>query len=170
MRKPLILNVERVKGIEPSSSAWKTTARQDQAGRSRTDEWGGDGSDRGDVVPMPRRRRLYRLQFGEAASLRLITWGAFVFLRQLQRTFSHRGREQLSSLLLGLTHPLRPAKEMRARHRFHVPPMSVRPRRGAMTHTDQGHLVARVIAGGASSPAPLAYAPAWTVWPTWLNA
>jgi hypothetical protein len=30
----------------------------------------------GDVVPMPRRRRLYRLQFGEAASLRLITWGA----------------------------------------------------------------------------------------------
>jgi hypothetical protein len=26
LRKPLILNVERVKGIEPSSSAWKAVA------------------------------------------------------------------------------------------------------------------------------------------------
>src|SRR5262245_8411010 len=58
------------------------------------------------------------------APLRLVTWEAFVFLRQLQRTFSHPCREQLGSLhpLLGLTHPLWPAKEMRARHRFHVIP------------------------------------------------
>jgi hypothetical protein len=46
--------MERVKGIEPSSSAWKTNVRQDQAGQSRTDDGAGDGSNRGAVVPMPR--------------------------------------------------------------------------------------------------------------------
>jgi hypothetical protein len=44
--KSLILKMERVKGIEPSSSAWKTNARQDQAGQSRTDDGDGDGSNR----------------------------------------------------------------------------------------------------------------------------
>src|SRR5262245_32361331 len=34
-------------------------------------------------------------QLGEAASLRLIAWEVFVFLRQPHRTFSRRGREQL---------------------------------------------------------------------------
>src|SRR5262245_64061042 len=53
-----------------------------------------------------------------------------VFLRQLHRTLSRRGREQLDSLgpLLGPTHPLWPTKEMRAFHRDHrIVPVSVRP-------------------------------------------
>jgi hypothetical protein len=33
--------MERVKGIEPSSSAWKTNVRQDLAGQSRTDDGAG---------------------------------------------------------------------------------------------------------------------------------
>jgi hypothetical protein len=42
-----------------------------------------------------------------------------IFLRQLHRTFSRRGCEQLDSLgpLLGPTHPLWPAEEMRALRR-----------------------------------------------------
>jgi hypothetical protein len=39
--KSLILKMERVKGIEPSSSAWKTNVRQDLAGQSRTDDGAG---------------------------------------------------------------------------------------------------------------------------------
>src|SRR5262245_60661381 len=71
-----------------------------------------------------------------------------VFLRQLNRTFSRRGRKQLDSLgpLLGPPHPLWPTKEMRALHRGHrIVPVSVRPRRG------QGHTLIRAIswlAGG----------------------
>jgi hypothetical protein len=43
-------------------------------------------------------------------------------LRQLYATFSRRSREQLGSRdsLVGLAHPLWPAKEMRARHLFHA--------------------------------------------------
>jgi hypothetical protein len=37
------------------------------------------------------------VRLGEAAPLRLRTWGDFVFPRQLHRTFSRRGREQLGS-------------------------------------------------------------------------
>jgi len=69
-----------------------------------------------------------------------------VFLRQLHRTFSRRGCEQLDSLgpLLSLTHPFWAAEEMRALNRGHkIVPVLVRPRRGAMTHRDQGHLVAQ---------------------------
>jgi hypothetical protein len=54
-----------------------------------------------------------------------------VFLRQVHRTFSRRGREQLDSLdsLLGHTHSFWAAKEMRALHRgYKIVPMSVRPR------------------------------------------
>src|SRR5262245_16520770 len=92
-----------------------------------------------------------------------------VFLRQLHRTFSRRGREQLDSLgpLLGPPHPLWPTKEMRAPHRGHriVPVLFRRPNR-SMTHTDQGHLVARVIARRAepvpAAPLPTRKCPAWT--------
>jgi hypothetical protein len=68
-------------------------------------------------------------------------------LRQLYATFSRRSREQLGSRdpLVGLAHPLWPAKEMRARHPFHANRPHVGFPTRSMTHTDPGYLVARVI-------------------------
>jgi hypothetical protein len=104
---------------------------QDQAGQSRTDDGGRERKRSGrrspDAAPAP---LITPAIWRGGVSAPHYTWGAFVFLRHLQRTFSHRGREQLGSLdpLLGLTHPLWPAKGMRARHRFHViPPCRLDP-------------------------------------------
>jgi hypothetical protein len=68
-------------------------------------------------------------------------------LRQLYATFSRRSREQLGSRdpLVGLAHPLWPAKEMRARHPFHANRPHVGFPTRSMTHIDPGYLVARVI-------------------------